>query len=65
MGWGMGWDGMERFMQLHLREHLPAMYLRYLPTCENLTLAFPLAGRGNLDIYSTFCRNQLRFHGST
>jgi hypothetical protein len=53
----MGWDGMERFMQLHLREHLPAMYLPtylYVPTslltCENLALAFPLAGRGNLDL---------------
>lgn len=71
---GMGWE-MEPFMQLHLRElsasDVPtARYLHHLPTCETLALTFhPSAGQETLTLISTkptlFCRNPLRFHGST
>ena len=68
---GMDGMGCERFMQLHLRENLPAMYmLRYIVYQPVMALTFPLAGRGNLDIdilglQTQLCRNPLPFHGST
>jgi hypothetical protein len=41
---GMGW---ERFMQLHLRENLPAMYVHtevHVPTCDGFDFPFGRPG---------------------
>lgn len=72
---GMGWDGRwNPSCNCTYASCLPAMYLQQgiyiIYLCETLALTFrPSAGQETLTLISTkptlFCRNPLRFHGST